>query len=520
MLVVRRYLWGAVAAAVLLGSASAGLAQTCSLELKRPDISNSNGEGAFFLETSRNSNFAPRGQLIRVGNGDRSGEFSDLISKELDEYQSEYPVRGILALGSNRFGFVVDSSLVNESEVKGDDDGVRVQIVDPFAMQQSPEERAASQVVYDLLYLDRNQNGNLTDDEVVKLDPADITFAPYPKTSFLIVDVPLTIDSIVCDYSFTLEIMTYGSDMRAGTVRGAAYREGEITIEGVLTGPLVRNGSEALLTSKGENHRIVLVDHNNNGRFDDKLAIPEHVRLSSDTIYLSQGDRLYIDPDMSNQSRDSYSPAMDDDYFDVSDLIAIDGQLYDLAISPSGDELSLEPSDVTVGYVSNPNPNYRALAYGEQGFMKLIGDESGKTPLPVGEWKLYGYKIDLTDIVAELEEENSSIVGMLSRTLGPKSTPPGGPGTIVTATATRDYKAVEVVEGETVEMPFGAPYRPVVSVGYAQGDGRYSLGLSLVGAADEVCESMYVNGAQPGKPKFTITTDDGEIVEEGQFDYG
>ncbi len=72
-------------------------------------------------------------------------------------------------------------------------------------------------------------------------------------------------------------------------------------------------------------------------------------------LYVTQGDRLYIDPELNTASRNPYGAATDDDLHDVSQLILIEGRFYDLSVSPAGDKLSLEPSDVAVGYVSNPN---------------------------------------------------------------------------------------------------------------------------------------------------------------------
>ncbi len=70
-------------------------------------------------------------------------------------------------------------------------------------------------------------------------------------------------------------------------------------------------------------------------------------------------------------------------------------------------------------------------------------------------------------------------------------------------------------------MPFGPPYKPVVTVASgAPGQRQVSLGLSVVGAAGEVCNNMMVDGKRPDKPEFTITTADGKEVEKGKFEYG
>jgi len=72
-------------------------------------------------------------------------------------------------------------------------------------------------------------------------------------------------------------------------------------------------------------------------------------------------------------------------------------------------------------------------------------------------------------------------------------------------------------------MPFGPPYKPTVTAQYFEDGVKHkvlSLGMTLVGSADEVCSNMMVNGGRPSKPKFTITDAKGKAVQEGSFEYG
>jgi hypothetical protein len=92
---------------------------------------------------------------------------------------------------------------------------------------------------------------------------------------------------------------------------------------------------------------------------------------------------------------------------------------------------------------------------------------------------------------------------------------------MVSARAKRDYPPVAVRAGETVELRFGAPYKPQVSAsGSFQPGGALPLGLSLVGVGGEVCSSLTVDGGRPPKPTFTITDPDGKVVQQGNFEYG
>ena len=100
-----------------------------------------------------------------------------------------------------------------------------------------------------------------------------------------------------------------------------------------------------------------------------------------------------------------------------------------------------------------------------------------------GTWKLKNYTLDRTGFDQKKKSEpkaEASILDVLTDALGPAVSGQTPRSTTVAATATSKYKAVEVKEGETIEMPFGPPYLPKVDVQYRQGTNQVSLGLSLV----------------------------------------
>ena len=229
----------------------------------------------------------------------------------------------------------------------------------------------------------------------------------------------------------------------------------------------------------GKKRRVVVVDFNSNGRFDDQSRIDDSIRLSDGTVYPTIGDMLYvIDPEAKPDGyANPYDPSSNDALHYVAKQVNLGGRFLDLKISPAGDELTLEPSPIPVGYVTNANKGYRAIVYGEQGFLKIVGDESGKAPLPVGEWKLASYTIDKTGMDEPVKEEakRGSCLDALKRAItGTRSSASSSQPryTMVSARAKRDYPAVHVKEGQTVEMPFGEPYRPIVTVGYRAGSGQ------------------------------------------------
>lgn len=375
--------------------------------------------------------------------------------------------------------------------------------------EAEPKNAKSFQVVpYDRLYFDRDHDGDLTDEKVIVGQSTNSYSAlNYSSTTFPRIDVLTEIDSTKLDYAFTLTATASGSGTYgyvSGSLNSAVYREGQITLA-------------------GKKRRIVLIDFNSNGRFDDEPRINTSMRTPDGKVWATQGDRFYVDPDLNAASRNPYDVSSSNDLFEVSELVNLDGRFYDLTVSPAGDKLTLDPSNVAVGHVSNPNPKFRAVVYGDQGFVKISSDDSGKALLPVGSWKLQAYSLDRTGMEEPKKkdtESESSILGLLTEALGPTVAARAPRSTTVSATATMKYKAVEVKKGQTVELPFGAPYLPTVDVQYPQGSNQVSLGMSLIGSADEICTDMRIKGSQPGKPSFSITTADGKTILDGEFEYG
>ncbi len=224
----------------------------------------------------------------------------------------------------------------------------------------------------------------------------------------------------------------------------------------------------------------------------------------------------------------------------VSKLVNIDGKYYDLKISPAGDKLTLTANSQATGNITNPNAHFNFVIYSDDCVLKLSGEKDKPIALPVGQWKLLSYTIDVPEHPEDAEQagrekrgcENGfwnagsspALEGILGAGAAPMAPSRLRPS-MVTATATMDYKPVDVREGETVELPFGPPYKPVVKIDYMQPDGpngqkQAQLGMTLVGSVGEVCTNMIAGGSRPGKPEFTIKDPKGKEVETGSFEYG
>ncbi len=521
-----RYLAGVIAIGGWLALASSAGAETCKLETKRLDEVAAEGSEAqrpaYWFQSMRPQTF-----FMQIGGpdtvfqgSDREGvpEFSKVITKEPSAYHAAQPLKGVAQLGSQYFGFVLDAAAKadpQEKEAAKEEQGGEQAAADakaargtnPFALLLGA--RKESPIIgFQRLYFDVNHNGDLTDDPVVEAMSVQSLSAQYLHCIFPEVSVKIDLDGVQMDYAFKMTVYSYASSQYSyanASLSAATYREGRMTID-------------------GKDYRLVVVDGNSNGRYDDQSAIDKNVRGADGAVYPRIGDMLYILDAAGGISGmgNPYDPSSNEVSHYVAKQIGLGGRFFDLKITPAGDQLTLEPSSIPFGYVVNANQGYRAIVYGEQGFLRIVGDESGKAPLPAGEWRLASYTIERTvhEEPAEKKVEQSSLFDALRQLVGGTGSASRSLPSLVSARGTQDSPAVRVTAGQTVEMPFGEPYRPVVTLGGPPQDGHAWLGLSLVGQGGEVCSNMIVNGTRPAKPKLTISTEAGEVVQTGNFEYG
>ncbi len=533
-----RYVVGVLAVAslgLLVGHAAA---ETCTLEMKTigesPPISRSEIPIEYLFQSTYPQSFfrqigGPQGMVVQQGEKEKP-DFSKVIKKEPAEYASENPFRGVASLGTGHYGFVLDeapkekkepeAAEADEKEEEKKEDasegegGLLSTLAKALGSQLPSNKKKAEVPQFTRLYFDLNHNGDLTDDEVIEASQSRA--GSMYQASFPLVKLKVDVNGKEIDYAFRFSLYSYSSGQYGYTqaqLNASAYRTGEIELD-------------------GKKHRVALVDFNSNGRFDDQGGVNTEINVSSGVVYPRMGDMLFIDPKASRNFMNPYDSTSNDAQYQVAKLICLGGRYYDLKIDPSGETLSLEPSLVGLGYVSNPNKGFRAVLYGDQGLLEIADDGSGKAGIPEGEWKLMSYTIDMTNEPKdktdekkdeEGKEESGSVLDLLSEVLSPQESETSRVSrpSVVSARATRDYKAVKVTAEETVKMPFGPPFQPRVEASnFRKGIAVVPLELSLVGTAGETCSSLLVNGRQPSAPKFTISTKDGEEVTSGAFRYG
>ncbi len=476
--------------------ALAAHAEMVELKLKtRPEVAYDSPD--FYLQMVSPQMCSYQGQIPDAENPDLK-KFAAAIKKEPSKYLCEQPFRGVFGLGSRKYGFALDSTNL---EKKG----------------------------YNRLWFDSNHDGDLSDEKPITSKPnRGFQSANYTNNEFPRQHVEVETEGVKYEIAFAITAYANWMDGRIGyagaQLKTANYREGSINID-------------------GKQRRVVLLDFDSNGRFNDQFKADGSFRSDTGEVYASTGDMVLLDPTRRRDLYNGYDPVSNSDRQQLSKLLNVDGKYYTVKVSPAGDKLTIEPAKLALGALTNANGPYRAVIYGEQGLIKISGEAGQSVAVPVGEWKLLEYEINLTNAKPKqakskpataaatepakpkynkksLSERLALIFGT-DRESEPAPDVDTGPKlTLIDARGTVDYKAVKVVEGKTETLPFGPPYKPHVRVAYMMGERTARLDMKLIGSAGEACSNLMVKGRQPPQPTFKILDKQGELVEKGKFEYG
>ncbi len=407
-----------------------------SLKLVRLDLPKAKGRGkkpaaaSYFL-----SQITPQQFYVKLGKSEeaRDAAFHRVVKSE-PSYASSTPIRGVARFGGREYGFAFDS-------VGG---------------------KASA---YNRLYFDLNGNGDLSDDRPIAATTATSVGPGMSQSQFPRVDIKLDIKDQSVDYSFLPSLLCQAS-------RGDAYAT--VTFYAAVM-------REGYITQGRKRTRLVLLDHNSNGLFDDAVSIRPDGSVA-------EGDLLLINPNPRKQTSSGADLGGDRNF--VSKTVCIGKEFYRMETSPSGGSLKLTPTKFSMGSVVNSSPLYRATLFSpDYGVVVIGGSKDQKISLPEGEWRVLSYMVEAS------------------------------PRTMLSATFAGKSPATTVTKGETARLPFGAPLHAVVTASRGQGN-NVSLSLAILGVSGERCTNLTVNGTRPPKPQFVIKDKDGKIVHQGTFEYG
>lgn len=402
-------------------------------------------------------------------------EFKKIVKKEPDKYVSDQPFRGVAHFASKPYAFVLDKK------------------------EESSEN-------YDRLYFDINGNGDLTDEEPIdafeqppkkkqttkenvakkKITPQMIhIWSHFPR-----VDMLLDVDGKEIDYSFFFsaylrKMKNYAYIM--ASFSSAAYRRGEATLD-------------------GKKQSVVLLDSNSNGRFDDMLKMPKIHPNSRGRIRPSYGDTLLIGREKATAGTRRNVQQFKSQY--LAKLTIIDGDYFDMKVTPSGDEIVWTATEVSSGEVVSPHENCRVTLINDQAYIPLTLKDSKPAKIPVGQWRIFIYNIT----------DNEWVDSNIKADGDNRKAQRQPPAPSISGWGTCQMEPIEVRSGETTELKFGPPIKLSVTAHHAPGQVQFTIAIE--GKACEAISAIMVNGQRPPKPKITITDQKDEVVQEGNFEYG
>ncbi len=483
----------AVGAAALAPQACAEPPQHCKLELVRLEPMCAGVMPADFryyqVNPQRllwpNAGDSPAFVATSDFGNDASAHFKDLVKKEPKKYVAEHPLRGLAKLGSKEYGFVLDQK---GKKSKG----------------------------YDRLYFDLHGDGDLADAKPIDAEtpagPRGIA-AGYAQTMFPRVDLAVDLGGKKLDYSFFFQVVAYGSAPHwtvVASLTSAVYRRGEVVLE-------------------GKKWKVIVLDANSNGRFDDVTSYTENVRDSEGRIYATPGDVLWIEDAQVPAGASRAPAAASPTRIPLCKVNTLGGKAYELKVSPSGDELTCGPSALPMGKVTSPQAPCTVELGGDVGVVSLTLEKSRPVEIPAGRWRLLSYTVTVRDWKEPSKQKATKSGGpsladalakALLSTLFGNPEPMYGPAGVCTVSAqgTKEGKPLRVEAGKTTTLGFGPPYKPRVTVTLAN-ETAY-LGLAIIGAEGEVVSNLVLNGRRPDKPKVTITGAKDKVVAQGNFEYG
>jgi len=387
----------------------------------------------------------PQKFFVQTGRGKNryENEFRQVVQNE-PEYSMKMPFLAVAKIGHESYAFALD------------------------AVGKKPKG-------YNTLYFDVNRNGDLTDNEpITATDVKNDISAGSSISQFSAICLPIEIDGVKFNHHFFLGAGT-GQSPATDRSPSVAYAMAEIRAGAIREGQ-IQQGKQTV--------RLVLVDHNSNGRFDDHMSI----RKVGSRLKVEQGDLLLVNPKTKGRSRGATLSGARNF---VSRTVCIGKHFYKMEVTPTGDQLKLEPAELIMGYVTNHSPAYRATVYSDDYGVLMIGGRNGqKIPLPEGDWKLANYTIAA----------------------------PGSRTTMITASFGDNAQAMSVSKNKRLALVFGSPFRSVVTA--SRKDKKISLSLSIIGAGGERCTNFMVNGKRPPGPRFEVRDKDRKVVYQGKFEWG
>ena len=403
----------------------------------------------------------------------------------LPAFQSPQPLFALVTLADGQ-------RLVAFDQVAGKEDGATGQLLRDFGVSAKADE------FYNRMYFDANGNRDLTDDAPVNGRPV------FPESR----------DARSCHVQFPSVDTTVQRDGQAVPFRFRVYLEGTGLQDGSpgrLTDLYPHVQARLMLgccyagTFRLGTHAysFQLADMNCNGSCGDAGRISD-IRYGGEVPrrFYTRGDELFI-------RRDGRPDEEDGEI--LGDYLLLEETLYEVRVSEAARRLTLTPVAVPLLPVQLGGATHRSALWmpDRQRMVTLVG-AGDRVLLPAGQYQLVHYQLrqkDSAGAVWQLEARGSA-----------------------------ENAGATARNGATPQLKFGEPYTASVAVSARQRtrlDADLNLAFSLRGAGDEAVTSFRREAGRsasiamstrspylPKEPSYRILQADGEIVAQGDFEYG
>jgi hypothetical protein len=316
------------------------------------------------------------------------------------------------------------------------------------------DKSAPDAAYYDALWLDVNLNKTFEDTERFALPASD-------RRNQASITVPVTIETEAGPSSQYFKVYAQVRDKYA-YIR---YSSAGYYIAQVKFGD--------------KSHRVVLLDYNSNGRYDDK------------TVGNRRGDRILIDYNDDGKFENQYQREGEVAY--INKYLYVDGVYYGLQVAPNGSSLTLTQPEVQLGKLQVEEPNVALTISGANGKYRY-SREAGNEPfmIPVGD-----YVVEQ----ATVSRRDGGALWSLRSDQGRGS-------------------SFTVEEGKEAVVNVGAPITASISVSKTR-DGAASVSLDMKGVDGLVYHVQkdgndFMNEA----PKLLVKLKDGKWEKRYAFSFG
>ena len=318
---------------------------------------------------------------------------------------------------------------------------------------------------YDTLYIDANNNEDLSDDAKV-MGKAQENQRGY---EFPPVELSVSYGEQILPYSVSGR--TYRNQTSDLRFMPACYLAGELKI-GEKTYP------------------IALFDDTVNGLFNDLYETPDNASRTGSVW--ARGDSLLIDLDRDGSMKKHWNGMSE--MFCLGKYLCLDNGCYELNVEPTGRRIGLAEATGDFGFFVSDQKGFCVDLYGPDGAIKLI-DTGKRIPVPVGEYRF---------ALCRFEAKDNEDCLWHATGRGQWAQP-----------------AVRIEKDQETKVDFGFPLTAEVK---ASGSGsEYQFDLSITGAGGETYSASTFeasDGREASNPRFEVRDAEGLIQAQGSFQYG